>query len=53
MDYATPPEVEIVLPHVAPLVDDSLQKFREYGLPIFEQVAVHRGFGNVLKPSNS
>jgi len=52
-DYASPPEVEIVLPRVAPLVDDSLQKFREYGLPVFEQVALHRSFGNALKPRNS
>ena len=53
MDYATPPDVEIVLPRVAPLVDDSLRKFREYGLPVFERVALHRGFGNALKPGNS
>jgi hypothetical protein len=37
------PPVDVVIPRIAPLVDDALQKFEEYGVPFFKQVARHRG----------
>jgi len=53
VSYPPPPAVEVVIPRIARLVDDCLQKFREYALPLFNQVAQHRGLGNVLKPIDS
>ncbi len=38
-----PPAVDVVIPRIAPLVEDCLQTFRQFGMPIFEQVARHRG----------
>jgi hypothetical protein len=36
------PEINVVIPRIAPLVADCLQKFQQFGMPIFEQVAQHR-----------
>ena len=43
VSYPPPPPIDVVLPRIAPLVEDCLQKFVEYGMPVFEQVAQHRG----------
>ena len=34
---------EAVMPFVAPLVEDAVQKLIEFGLPLFRKVAEHRG----------
>ncbi len=41
--YDPPPDVDIVIPRIAPLVDDALRKFQEYGIPLFEEVARNQG----------
>jgi hypothetical protein len=43
VSYPPPPDVDVAIPRIGPLVDDCLQKFREYRLPVFEHVAQHRG----------
>ena len=52
VSYPAPPAVDVVIPRIAPLVHDCLEKFREYGLPIFNEVAQHRGLGVLVQPSS-
>ncbi len=47
--YPPDPAIDVVIPRIAPLVRDCLQKFQEYGLPIFKQVAQHRGLGDLFQ----
>ena len=45
-----PPDVPIkeVIPRIAPMVDDCLQKFQKYGVPVFQKLAKHRGLGEIF-----
>jgi hypothetical protein len=46
--FPPPPDVDVVIPRIVPLVDDSLHKFEQYGLPLFKQVAEYRGLHDVF-----
>jgi hypothetical protein len=39
-----PPDPEVVIPRIPALVDDALNKFKQYAFPLFNKVARHRGF---------
>lgn len=43
LEYLRKVPEEEVLPRVAPLVEDAVQKLIDYGLPLFREVAEHRG----------
>jgi hypothetical protein len=41
--YEDLPSLEIVLPRIAPLVDDAIAKLKQYANPVFAEVARHHG----------
>jgi hypothetical protein len=43
LEYPPDLPIEKALPRVAPLVDDALDKFEQFGMPLFRQVAEVRG----------
>lgn len=42
------PSIETVLARVGPSVKDALQKYQQYAVPLFNRVARHRGFADVI-----
>lgn len=46
--YPPPPPVLTVLHRVEPAVINALEKFQEFGVPIFNTLGNHRGLGDVL-----
>jgi hypothetical protein len=43
LDYPADPPTEQILPLICPLVREAVNKFEQYGLPLFRQVAEIRG----------
>lgn len=47
-EYPPPPAVDVVIPRIGRAVDDALQKLQEYGIPLFQKVADHRGIRDLF-----
>lgn len=43
LPYADDPPVELILPRIAPLVHDAIEKLEQYGIPLFRRVAAAHG----------
>lgn len=43
VSYPPDTPIDVLMPRVAPLVEDCLQKFEQYGWPLFKKVAKHQG----------